>query len=108
MILLHILLILEHDAKSITHAVGVILKNNNFGGGQEKRSYAAWSTLCGATFEQELEQLCIRHILVRARHLQTNCKLERFCGTIEKKWDWFDGIDAIMRWYNDHPHISLD
>ena len=60
-------------------------------------------------FEKELARLGIRQILARAGHPQTNGKLERFHGEIQRKLKWFDGIDELVRWYNyDRPHDSLD
>ena len=62
-----------------------------------------------AEFEKELVALGIRHIRARAGHPQTNCKLERFHGAIQRKLKWFSGIDELVRWYNyDRPHDSLD
>ena len=60
-------------------------------------------------FEKELVRLGIRQILARAGHPQTNGKLERFHGEIQRKLKWFSGIDEFVRWYNyDRPHDSLD
>ena len=62
-----------------------------------------------AMFEKELVALDIRRILARAGHPQTNGKLERFHGEIQRKLKWFSGIDELVRWYNyDRPHDSLD
>lgn len=64
----------------------------------------------GATeFEKTLVQLGIRHILARVNHPQTNGKLERFHGEIQRKQKWFSGIDELIHWYNHiKPHMSLD
>ena len=60
-------------------------------------------------FEKELVKLDIKHILARVRHPQTNGKLERFHGEIQRKLKWFPGIDEFVRWYNyDRAHDSLD
>jgi putative transposase len=60
-------------------------------------------------FEQELVRLGIKHIMARVNHPQTNGKLERFHGEIQRKQKWFDGIDELVHWYNHiKPHMSLD
>ncbi len=60
-------------------------------------------------FEQELVSLGIRHILARVRHPQTNGKLERFHGEINRKQKWFKDIDELIDWWNNkRPHMSLD
>lgn len=60
-------------------------------------------------FEQELVRLEIRHILARVNHPQTNGKLERFHGEIQRKQKWFSGIDELVDWWNNiRPHMSLD
>ena len=60
-------------------------------------------------FDKELERLGIRHTLRGVGHPQTNGKLERFHGEIQRKLERFDGIDELVRWYNyDRPHDSLD
>ena len=62
-----------------------------------------------AEFERELVKLDIKHILARVNHPQTNGKLERFHGEIQRKQKWFDGIDELIHWYNyTKPHMSLD
>lgn len=64
----------------------------------------------GATeFEKTLVQLGIKHILARVSHPQTNGKLERFHGEIQRKQKWFSGIDELIHWWNHiKPHMSLD
>ena len=60
-------------------------------------------------FEKELVALGIRHMLARAGHPQTNGKLGRFHGEIQRKLKWFSVIDELVRWYNyDRPDDSLD
>ena len=60
-------------------------------------------------FERRLAELGIRHILAGVGHPQTNGKLERFHGEIQRKIKWFSGIDEFVQWYNrDRPHDSLD
>ena len=64
----------------------------------------------GATeFEKTLVQLEIKHILARVNHPQTNGKLERFHGEIQRKQKWFSDIDELIHWWNyTKPHMSLD
>ena len=68
-------------------------------------------------FEKRLAELDIKQILARIRHPQTNGKLERIHGEIQRKLPEFeailmrtsDPIDLFMKWYNyDRPHRSLD
>ncbi len=68
-------------------------------------------------FEKELVKLDTKQILVGIRHPQTNGKLERFHGEIQRKLLRFesimqrvsDPIDLFMEWYNmERPHMSLD
>ena len=68
-------------------------------------------------FERRLVELGIRQILAGVRHPQTNGKLERLHGEIQRKLPEFeaimmrksDPVDLFMRWYNhDRPHMSLD
>jgi transposase InsO family protein len=40
---------------------------------------------------------------------QTNGKLERFHGEIQRKQKWFSDIDELIHWWNyTKPHMSLD
>ena len=80
-------------------------------------------------FEKHLEELGIRHILARVAHPQTNGKLERVHGEIQRKLPLFydvagppgsacpinpsviesDPMVRFMKWYNyERPHMSLD
>ena len=68
-------------------------------------------------FEERLVELKIQQILAGVRHPQTNGKLERLHGEIQRKLHRFeeimmrksDPIDLFMKWYNyDRPHMSLD
>ena len=80
-------------------------------------------------FEKELIALDIRHILARIRHPQTNGKLERLHGELQRKVHRFEDVagppctgapfgvrkiekDPVARfihWYNyERPHKSLD
>ena len=60
-------------------------------------------------FEQELVRLGIRHILARVNHPQTNGKLERFHGELQRKLHHFGTVDRLVHWWNHiKPHRSLD
>ena len=89
-------------------------------------------------FEERMVELGIKHILARVRHPQTNGKIERFHGELQRKLHLFeeesvdktrrgtpsdddhvggplntepkkDAITRFMDWYNnDRPHMSLD
>ena len=60
-------------------------------------------------FTLRLRELGIEHILCRVNHPQTNGKLERVHGDIEKRWTRFDAdIHKIVSWQNTvKPHMSL-
>ncbi len=54
-------------------------------------------------------KLGIKHIMARVNHPQTNGKLQRFHGEIQRKQKRFDTIDGLVHWYNHiKPHMSLD
>ena len=67
-------------------------------------------------FEKRLIGLGIRQILARIKHPQTNGKMERIHGKIQRKLPEFETIlrtsepiDLFMKWYNyERPHMSLD
>ena len=68
-------------------------------------------------FEKRLVELGIRQILARVRHPQTNGKLEKLHGEIQRKLSEFEAIlmrtsepiDLFIKWYNyERPHMSLD
>jgi len=78
-------------------------------GSQFYANQAEYKRKGASRFEQELVRLEIKHILARVNHPQTNGKLERFHGEIQRKQKWFDGIDELVHWYNYiKPHMSLD
>ena len=67
-------------------------------------------------FEKRLVGLEIHQILARVKHPQTNGKLERLHGEIQRKLPEFeaimmrksDPVDLFRRWYNhERPHMSL-
>ena len=79
-------------------------------------------------FEKRLNDLGIRHILARVAHPQTNGKLERVHGEMQRKLRLFhdvagrpgicpvnptrvetDPVARFVKWYNcERPHMSLD
>ena len=60
-------------------------------------------------FEQFLIASDIRHIVARMSHPQTNGKLERVYGEVERKLHLFEDIHELVQWYNEiRPHMSLD
>ena len=90
-----------------------------------------------AEFEKELVALGIKHILARVNHPQTNGKLERFHGELQRKLPGFiassparavrarpgapvhvggpfcadaprDPVAVLVDWHNGKPHRSLD
>ena len=59
-------------------------------------------------FEEFLRCMGIKHIVARVNHPQTNGKIERFFGTIQRKQKHFQSLDEFMHWYNYiRPHMSL-
>lgn len=78
-------------------------------GSQFYANQAEYKKKGASHFEQELVKLGIQHIMARVNHPQTNGKLERFHGEIQRKQKWFDTIDELVHWYNyTKPHMSLD
>ena len=60
-------------------------------------------------FEEFLMKNRVEHILARVRHPQTNGKIERFWGELEKRKNTFATIHEYVAWHNDlKPHMSLD
>ena len=71
----------------------------------------------GSVFERRLVELGIRQILAGVRHPQTNGKIERLHGEIQRKLHEFEAImmrksdpmDLFMQWYNyRRTHMSLN
>jgi len=61
------------------------------------------------TFKDFLNQHEIKHIVARVKHPQTNGKIERFFGEVERRIRKFGSIDKIVHWHNViKPHMSLD
>ncbi len=51
----------------------------------------------------------IKHIPTRIKHPQTNGKIERFFGEVERRIAKFGSVDKIVHWHNViKPHMSLD
>ena len=61
------------------------------------------------TFGEFLKHHNINHIIAGVKHAQTNGKIERFFGEVERRIKKFGSIDAIVHWHNViKPHMSLD
>jgi putative transposase len=61
------------------------------------------------TFKDFLNQHEIKHIIARVKHPQTNGKIERFFGEVERRIRKFGSIDKIVHWHNViKPHMNLD
>ena len=61
------------------------------------------------TFKEFLDQNGIKHIVATVKHPQTNGKIERFFGEVERRIGKFGSVDKIVHWYNViKPHMSLD
>jgi len=61
------------------------------------------------TFKEFLDQYGIQHIVASVKHPQTNGKIERFFGEVERRIGKFGSIDKIVHWHNViKPHMSLD
>ena len=61
------------------------------------------------TFGNFLDHYNIKHILAGVKHPQTNGKIERFFGEVERRIKKFGSIDNIVHWHNViKPHMSLD
>ncbi len=60
-------------------------------------------------FKEFLNQHGIKHIVARVKHYQTNGKIERFYGEMERRIKKFQSVDEIDFWHNDiKPHSSLN
>jgi putative transposase len=60
-------------------------------------------------FRRFLDYHGIRHITSRVNHPQTNGKIERFFGEVERRVAKFGSVDAVVHWHNEiKPHRSLD
>jgi len=61
------------------------------------------------SFRKFLEYHGIRHIRARVNHPQTNGKIKRFFGEVERRAQKFGSVDAVVHWHNEiKPHRSLD
>lgn len=60
-------------------------------------------------FKEFLALHNIKHIPTSIKHPQTNGKIERFFGEVERRIAKFGSIDKIVHWHNViKPHMSLD
>ena len=60
------------------------------------------------TFRKFLEYHGIRHIRARVNHPQTNGKIERFFGEVERRTPRFGSVEKVVHWHNEiKPHSSL-
>ncbi|MBO8182866.1 MAG: transposase [Archaeoglobus sp.] len=60
-------------------------------------------------FKQFLAEHRIKHVVARIKHPQTNGKIERFFGEVERRVGKFGSVEAVVRWHNEiKPHRSLD
>jgi len=61
------------------------------------------------TFKEFLEMKGIRHIVAGISHPQTNGKIERFFGEVERRIPKFGSMERMVHWHNViKPHMSLD
>lgn len=61
------------------------------------------------TFRKFLEYHGVRHIRARVNHPQTNGKIERFFGEVERRTPRFGSVERVVHWHNEiKPHSSLD
>jgi putative transposase len=61
------------------------------------------------SFRKFLEYHGIRHIRARLNNPQTNGKIERFFGEVERRASKFGSVDKVVYWHNEiKPHSSLD
>lgn len=60
-------------------------------------------------FRKELRKRGIEHIMSPVKKPQTNGKIERWFGTMDKLYRRFEfNLDKLVECYNDMPHLSLD
>jgi putative transposase len=71
---------------------------------------SAWDQdLSHHSFKEFLNQHDVKHIVARVKHPQTNGKIERFYGEVERRIKKSGSIDEIVHWHNViKPHMSLD
>ncbi len=43
----------------------------------------------------------VKHIVARIKHPQTNGKIERFFGEVERRVEKFGSVEAVVRWHNE-------
>jgi putative transposase len=102
----------RHAVDVLTEAIGNHGKPASILSDRGSQFYATESEVKerGLTeFEQFLIAADIRHVLARVSHPQTNGKLERVYGEVERKLHLFKDIHELVHWYNHiRPHMSLD
>jgi putative transposase len=60
-------------------------------------------------FRDFLDHHDIKHIVAGVKHPQTNGKIERFFGEVQRRINKFGSIEKIVHWHNViKPHMSLD
>ena len=60
-------------------------------------------------FREELKRLGIEHIMSAVKRPQSNGKIERRFGTMDRLYKRFDSdLDRLVECYNNMPHLSLD
>ncbi len=60
-------------------------------------------------FKQFLTEHGIKHIVARVKHSQTNGKIERFFGEVERWLRKFGSVEDVVKWHNEiKPHKSLN
>ena len=60
-------------------------------------------------FREELKKRGVKHIMAAVKRPQSNGKIERWFGTIDKIYRHFEGdLDKAVDCYNNMPHLSLD
>lgn len=61
------------------------------------------------TYRKFLKCHEIRHFKVRVNHPQTNGKIERFFGEVQRRTPRFGSVEKIVHWHNEiKPHSSFD
>lgn len=67
------------------------------------------SEIADHAFQKFLEYHGIRHVRARVNHPQTNGKIERFSGEVERRTSRFCSVEKVVHWHNEiKPHRSLD
>jgi putative transposase len=60
-------------------------------------------------FREALKEMGIEHIMARVKRPQTNGKIERWFGSMDRLYLRFEyDLDRLVECYNNMPHMSLD